>query len=456
MILNIIFKNIYKIINMLDTIAAISSGYVNQAISIIRIVGPDALDIIKKIFTGKIGENKTIQYGFIKDKQGNILDEVLVSFFIGTNNFVGENTIEINAHGGVVITNKILNLILSHGARLANRGEFTRRAFLNGKMSLIKAEAINDLINSKTNQQHKIAINAFNNSNELKIKELISNLEYLIGLCEINIDYPEYDDIPILENKDFEEKLMKLHDEINKIIKVSKANQVFLNPLSIVIVGNPNAGKSSLMNAILNDEKAIVTNIEGTTRDVIEHEVILNNFILKLKDTAGIREGKDEIEKIGIQKSWKEIEQADIVLHVIDATKGLNDYDLKIIEKSKNKKYLQLWNKSDLITNLDSNKIFISSINKDLKNLEEELNKLLTNDANELQEDLIFNKRQISCLEKALLALDDVIKGINDGLTYDTIIIDLHQAWESLKEITGQVDKEELLDSIFKNFCLGK
>lgn len=441
---------------MLDTIAAISTGNINQAISIIRIVGPESLDIIKKIFTGKIGQNKTIQYGFIKDLDGNIIDEVLVSFFIGNDNFVGENTIEINAHGGIIITNKILDLVLSLGAREAGKGEFTRRAFLNGKISLLKAEAINDLINSKTTQQHKIAINAFNNQNEIKIKEFLEKLEYLIGLCEINIDYPEYDDIPILENKDFETKIIEIHQELKQIIANSKANQVYINPLSVVIVGNPNAGKSSLMNAILNDEKAIVTNIEGTTRDVIEQEIVFNNFILKLKDTAGIRDGKDEIEKIGIKKSWKEIEQADIVLHIIDATKGLNNFDLEIIEKTKDKKYLQLWNKSDLIENLESNhKIYISSINKDLKNLETELvNLLIHND--DLSSNFVFNKRQIVCLEKALNALNDVIEGINQGLTYDTIMIDLHLAWESLKEIIGNVDKEELLDSIFKNFCLGK
>lgn len=441
---------------MLDTIAAISTGNINQAISIIRIVGPESLDIIKKIFTGKIGQNKTIQYGFIKDLDGNIIDEVLVSFFIGNDNFVGENTIEINAHGGIIITNKILDLVLSLGAREAGKGEFTRRAFLNGKISLLKAEAINDLINSKTTQQHKIAINAFNNQNEIKIKEFLEKLEYLIGLCEINIDYPEYDDIPILENKDFEIKIIEIHQELKQIITNSKANQVYINPLSVVIVGNPNAGKSSLMNAILNDEKAIVTNIEGTTRDVIEQEIVFNNFILKLKDTAGIRDGKDEIEKIGIKKSWKEIEQADIVLHIIDATKGLNNFDLEIIEKTKDKKYLQLWNKSDLIENLENNhKIYISSINKDLKNLETELVNLLVHN-DDSNSNFVFNKRQIACLEKALNALNDVIEGINQGLTYDTIMIDLHLAWESLKEIIGNVDKEELLDSIFKNFCLGK
>ncbi|MBD5423369.1 MAG: tRNA uridine-5-carboxymethylaminomethyl(34) synthesis GTPase MnmE [Mycoplasma sp.] len=443
---------------MFDTIAAISSGHINQAISIIRIVGPDALDIIKKIFTGKIGPNKTIQYGFIKDENNKVVDEVLVSFFIGSDNFVGENTIEINAHGGIVISQKILEIVLSHGARLANKGEFTRRAYLNGKISLIKAEAINDLINSKTNKQQEIAINSFNVEKENKIKQYISELEYLIGLCEVNIDYPEYDDIPVLENENFNTKLSGLITQLEDIVKTSQANQVFIRPIEVAIVGNPNVGKSSLLNAILNNEKSIVTNIAGTTRDVIEQEIIFNNFILKLKDTAGIREAKDEIEKIGIEKSWNEIEKSDILIHVIDSTKGINSFDEEIIKKieDKNKNnYIQLWNKSDLLEKKDDDKIYVSSINKDLDNLNNALMNIFFN--NEIESsNMTFNQRQTSCLKKALNSLYVAKDAIISGHTYDVIVIDLHNAWESLKEIIGDVDKEELLDSIFKNFCLGK
>lgn len=440
---------------MHDTIAAISSGHINQAISIIRIVGPDALDIIKKIFTGKIGENKTIQYGFIKDLQGKTIDEVLVSFFIGTDNFVGENTIEINAHGGIVITQKILDLILSQGARLATPGEFTRRAFLNGKISLIKAEAINEMINAKTSKQHEIAINSFNNEKDKQVKKFLDQLEYLIGLCEVNIDYPEYDDIPILENEDFYNKLDDLLKEIKKIVELSEANQVFINHISIAIVGNPNVGKSSLLNAILNEDKSIVTNIAGTTRDVVEQEIVFNNFILKFKDTAGIREASDEIEKIGIEKSFNEINKSDLIIHVIDATKGLNNFDHEIIEKTKDKKYLQIWNKSDLIQTKEPNKIYISSIKKELSSLEKELNNLLVDSEIE-NSNLVFNARQTACLKKCFASLRDAKESAKQKLTYDVIIHDLHQAWLALKEMTNSLDKEELLDSIFKNFCLGK
>lgn len=441
---------------MNDTICAISSGYVNQAISIIRIVGPEATKIIKKIFTGKIGKNKTIEYGFIIDENKNKIDEVLVNFFIGNDNFVGEDTIEINAHGGIIVTKKILELIIMNGARLANPGEFTRRAYLNKKISLIKAEAINDLINSKTSQQHKIAINSFDKQKELLINKLINSLEYLIGLCEINIDYPEYDDIPILENNEFIEKIYRLNNEIEKIIKISEAGTIYSNSLSVVIVGNPNAGKSALLNALLNEEKSIVTNIPGTTRDVVESEIVFNNLIFRFKDTAGIRKSNNQIEKLGIKKSWNEIEKADIVLHVIDITKGINEIDEQIKKSITNQRYLQIWNKIDQVTkeDLDKNKIYISATEKKLDNLIEALNKIFS--LNEFNSELAFNIRQITCLKKAKSALNDIIKGIQNKQTFDVLIIDLHLAWESLKELTGNVDKEELLDSIFKNFCLGK
>lgn len=440
---------------MYDTIAAISSGHVNQAISIIRIVGPESLNIIEKIFTGKIGKNKTIEYGYIKDLEGKIIDEVLVSFFIGTNNFVGENTIEINAHGGIVISQKILDLILAQGARLATPGEFTRRAYLNGKISLMKAEAINEMIHAKTSKQHEIAIHSFNNEKEKKITQFIKQLEFLIGLCEVNIDYPEYDDIPILENDEFNLKLNELLEQIKEIVQSSEANQVFINHITIAIVGNPNAGKSSLLNAILNEEKSIVTNIEGTTRDVVEQEVIFNNFILKFKDTAGIRNATNEIEKIGIEKSFNEIIKSDLIIHVIDATKGLNDFDHLILEKVQHQKYLQIWNKSDLIQTKEEGKIYISSLNKDLLALENELQKLLV-DQSIKPTDLVYNSRQTACLKRCLNHLLDAQNAAKAQQTYDVIIHDLHQGWSALKEISGYADQEDLLDSIFKNFCLGK
>ena len=439
---------------MFDTICAISSGNINQAISIIRIVGPEAISIIKKIFSGKIGKNKTIEYGFIIDQNKIKIDEVLVNFFIGADNFVGEDTIEINAHGGIVVTNRILELIIAHGARLAQPGEFSRRAYLNGKMSLIKAEAINDLIHSKTIKQQDLAINAFGNEKEQLINQFLKQLEYLIGLCEINIDYPEYDDIPILDNQEFNDQINDLKLKLSKIIQTSEANQVYIRPLKIAIVGKPNAGKSALLNAIINEDKSIVTNIAGTTRDIVESEITFNNMILKFQDTAGIHQSDNEIEQIGITKSWKALNEADVVLHVIDSTIGLNEIDQQIAMQIDQHHYLQLWNKADQINQFDPAKIYISAINKDLKQLQQALDHLFK--VEDLDQKMIFNTRQLSCLKKAYSALINAAEAINNQLTYDVIILDLHQCWEALKEITGQIDKEDLLDSIFKNFCLGK
>ena len=439
---------------MFDTICAISSGNINQAISIIRIVGPEAISIIKKIFSGKIGKNKTIEYGFIVDQNKTKIDEVLVNFFIGADNFVGEDTIEINAHGGIVVTNRILELIIAHGARLAQPGEFSRRAYLNGKMSLIKAEAINDLIHSKTIKQQDLAINAFGNEKEQLINQFLKQLEYLVGLCEINIDYPEYDDIPILDNQEFNDQINDLKLKLSKIIQTSEANQVYIRPLKIAIVGKPNAGKSALLNAIINEDKSIVTNIAGTTRDIVESEITFNNMILKFQDTAGIHQSDNEIEQIGITKSWKALNEADVVLHVIDSTIGLNEIDQQIAMQIDQHHYLQLWNKADQLDRFDPAKIYISAINKDLKQLQQALDHLFK--VEDLDQKMIFNTRQLSCLKKAYSALINASEAINNQLTYDVIILDLHQCWEALKEITGQIDKEDLLDSIFKNFCLGK
>ena len=439
---------------MFDTICAIASGNINQAISIIRLVGPDALAIIKKIFQGKIGTNKTIEYGFIVDQNRQKIDEVLVSFFLGQDNFVGEPTIEINAHGGIVVTNRILDLIIANGARLAQPGEFTRRAYLNGKISLIKAEAINELIHARTIKQQDLAINAFSGKKAELVEQFLQKLEYLIGLCEINIDYPEYDDIPVLENKTFNQEIASLKAKLTEIVKISEANLVYLKPLNIAIVGRPNAGKSALLNAIVNEDKSIVTSIAGTTRDVIESEITFNNFLLKFKDTAGIHQSDNEIEQIGIAKSWQVIAQADVVLHVIDSTLGWLPIDEQIAKEAAKKHYLQLWNKADQLKTFVANRLYISALNKDLKALETALETLFQ--IHSVDANWIFNQRQTACLKKALNALIDAEQAINQAHTYDVVILDLQQCWQALKEINGAVDQEELLDSIFKNFCLGK
>ncbi|MDK2819700.1 MAG: tRNA uridine-5-carboxymethylaminomethyl(34) synthesis GTPase MnmE [Mycoplasmataceae bacterium] len=443
---------------MFDTIVAIASGNINQAISIIRISGPEALKIISRIFTGKIGENKTISFGYIVDENNDKIDEVLVSIFRGKNNFVGEDTIEINAHGGIIITNIILQLVVINGARLASPGEFSRRAFLNGKIDLIKAEAINDLIHSKTKIQTQIAIQKFNNKSSELISDLIKIIEKIIGICEVNIDYPEYDDIEQMDQLKIIKIIKEIKNKIESIIKISEENQIFMEPQSVVIVGQPNVGKSELMNLILNEEKSIVTDIAGTTRDVVEGEIIFNNIILKFKDTAGIRNTNDVIEKIGIEKSFQQIENSSIILHVMDVNKTIDEIDMQIEEKSKGKLYFKIYNKSDLLPKNKlknwEKKIIISAKNKDITKLEQEFNKHFNNIL--LDHSFSFNSRQIILLKKGQKLLSEALKAIDDGMGFDVVIVDIVETWENIKSIVGDINKEDLLDSIFSNFCLGK
>lgn len=442
---------------MFDTIAAIASGNINQAISIIRMSGPDAFKIIAKIFSGKIKNDKQISYGYIFDENKNCVDEVLVCFFKGENNFVGEDTIEINCHGGILVTNRVLELLLVNGARMAERGEFSRRSFLNGKMDLIKAEAINDLIHAKTIMQTKIAIQKFNNNSSNLINKLIDEVEYLIGICEVNIDYPEYDDIEKMDSKKLYQKTENLIAKISEIINISENNQIYSNPVRVVIVGKPNSGKSALLNVILNEDKSIVTEIQGTTRDVVEGEIVFNGILLKFSDTAGIRNSKDKIEKIGIEKSFQEIKKAALVIHLLDIRSDFSEMDLKIKDKAKDKIYLQVYNKKDLITNLSQyrNKILISAKNKDIVALEHKLKQIFEKNINQ-DIDLFFNQREIVLLKNANLCFKNVLSSIKEGFGYEVTILDIHEGWTSLKSIIGDANKEELLDSIFKNFCLGK
>ncbi|MGL6125094.1 MAG: tRNA uridine-5-carboxymethylaminomethyl(34) synthesis GTPase MnmE [Metamycoplasmataceae bacterium] len=442
---------------MFDTIVAIASGNINQAISIIRISGPDAFSIISKIFKGKIGEDKTISFGHIIDENENYVDEVLVNFFKGKNNFIGEDTVEINAHGGIVVTNLILELIVSCGARYAMPGEFSRRAFLNGKLDLIKAEGINDLIHAKTITQAKIAVQKFNNKSSKLILELIDKIEKIIGICEVNIDYPEYDDVEKMDATKLTVLSKELISEINEIVRISKENQIFTTPQSVVIVGLPNVGKSSLMNAILNQEKSIVTNIEGTTRDIVEGEILFNNIILKFKDTAGIRNSLDLIENIGIQKAYKEIEDSSIIIHVLDASKTESDIDKKIELMAENKFYFKVFNKMDLMNDnviKDKNRILISAKNKDISQLEKAFNDIVKNI--NIESSFFFNIRQTALLEKAKKSLIEALDSMEDGMGFDVVIVDFISAWENIKSIVGEINKEDLLDSIFLNFCLGK
>ncbi|MEA4206436.1 tRNA uridine-5-carboxymethylaminomethyl(34) synthesis GTPase MnmE [Mycoplasma sp. 1199] len=452
-----------------DTIAAISSGsHINQPISIVRVCGPDAVNVVSKVFKGKIGADHTISYGFIHDN-GQLIDEILVMSFVGKkdangndvfNNYVGEPLIEINCHGGIVVTNKVLSLLLENGARLAERGEFTRRAFLNGKMDLIKAEAIHDLIMAQTSSQALASVNKFKGKTSGLIDEFLNKIAVLIGLAEVNIDYPEYDDVERLDSINMSEKISVLISELEKIVKISEDSRYIFEGVKVAFLGKPNVGKSSILNALLSEDKAIVTDIAGTTRDLVEATYKINDMLFKLVDTAGLRNTQEIIEKIGIQKSLDQIEKSDLVVHVVSANESEDDFDELIEQKSKElgKFYLKVMNKKDLLKSdksLDDNVIYISALNNDIEALEQGLVSNFQN-INILDERIFSNTRQLSLIKQALNSLKDAKNALDNYATFDMIIIDLYAAWDQLQNIKGNVNREDLLDVMFSTFCLGK
>ena len=449
---------------MNETIAAISTAQGIGAISIIRVSGENAFNIVEKIFTNKnfkSAPSHTIHYGYIVDNNKKI-DEVLVTKMKGPKTFTAEDVVEINAHGGIITTNKILELLLTNGCALAEPGEFTKRAFLNGRIDLTEAESIMDLINSKNEQASTIALNGVSGKVSNLIKDLRGDLIEIISNIEVNIDYPEYEDIEIMTVNQIKDKLYTLKNKIKNILNQSKTGEILKSGIKTVIVGRPNVGKSSILNALTGEEKAIVTSIQGTTRDSVEASIKVDNIVLNLIDTAGIRKTKDIVESIGVEKSIKLINEADLVLFVVNNNEHLTKEDKQILEYLKNKNYITIVNKKDLEKNIDDenllNKVYVSALNNE--NIEEigtkikelfNLEKIETKDLTYLT-----GARSKAILNKVLESIKDVENGINNNFPIDMIEIDLKNIWNLLGEITGDTYEEELLDELFSRFCLGK
>ena len=440
---------------MTDTIAAIATGNQESAISIIRVSGEDAILMVNDLLDKDIqnAEGYTMHYGTILDGQEPI-DEVLVSVFRAPKSYTGENMVEINCHGGIFVTRKILSLCLGKGARMARHGEFTERAFLNGKMDLSQAESVNDLIQASDTLNARSAVHSLKGSVKRLIEPLLDDLTQIISQIEVNIDYPEYDDV---EQLTFNEVLPKAHDWLNKIDEIiEKANQATFirSGIDTVIVGKPNVGKSSLLNALLEEDKAIVTDIAGTTRDLVEGSVRIGNVTLNLIDTAGIHAPSDAIEEIGISKSLEALEKAQLVLMVLDSSSGITEEDQKLLDLTEDKDRIILYNKKD--QKELPNTIAISAINKEIEPLVKAIEEKFKEEIQIAKEDTLTNERQIGCAIMARNAMQEAIVELELGGEIDLVTIDLQKAYYALKEILGEVGRDTLLDEIFSRFCLGK
>ena len=433
-----------------DTICAISTSLKEAAISIIRLSGDEAFDIVKRVTDIKEIKPNTIVYSHIYENN-EVLDEILISFFKGPKSYTREDMVEINSHGGVYVTRKILNLLLSSGVRLAEPGEFTKRAYLNGRIDLAKAEAVNDLIKANNEIQSKSAIKGLSGSIERLLTPMMAEIKDVIAMIEVNIDYPEYDDVTVMSNEKVKPYLIKWINESKEMINKAERFRVVKDGLDTVIIGKPNVGKSSLLNALLEQDKAIVTDVAGTTRDLVEGKVNLKNISLNLIDTAGIRESEDKVERIGIEKSKEALMKAELVILVLDAN-NIDEEDEKLIKLTDNMNRVIVYNKADLKTLGD---LKISAKNNDIQELVDYLNNKYDKDAKLVDEDVLNNERQISLMKRALKEFEDMLMSI-DGQELDVIEINLEEAYHDLCEILGKEYKEDLIDHMFRNFCLGK
>ena len=445
-----------------ETIAAISTAFGTAGISVIRISGEKAISEFNKIFKGKNltkVKSHTLHYGHIINDDGSILDEVMVAIMRKPKTFTAEDTVEVSTHGGILITQKVLERILSLDIRLAEPGEFSERAYLNGRIDLVEAESIMDLIHAKSEQALKIAnLGVQKHTSEL-IRKLRSKLLTIIAQIEVNIDYPEYDDAIVMSKEIIGPKTEELITEINHILDESHKNQIIRDGVRTAIIGKPNVGKSSLLNALLNEEKAIVTDIEGTTRDTIEAYINVAGITLKLIDTAGIRETSDVVEKIGVDRSMKALGDAELVLLVLDQSKALSKEDKELLELTKDKKRIILANKSDLPKALSMEEVLpISTLTKSgLKELEKAILKMLElEDIQSRDFNYLSNIRHITKVKEAKNSLENVLRSIDLDMPVDVYAIDLTQAWRSLGEILGENYTDDLLNELFSKFCLGK
>lgn len=458
-----------------DTIAAISTPMGEGAIAIVRLSGDKALSIVDKIYKGpknkKLSEvtSHTIHYGHLYDiRTDKIVEEVMISVMKAPKTFTREDVVEINCHGGLVSVKKVLSLVLANGARLAEPGEFTKRAFLNGRIDLSQAEAVMDLIRAKTDRAMNVAINQMEGRLSKLINKLRQEILETLAHVEVNIDYPEYDDVEELTTRLLLEKANQVQKQIQALLQTAQQGKILREGLSTAIIGRPNVGKSSLLNHLLREEKAIVTDIAGTTRDVIEEYVNVRGVPLKLVDTAGIRETEDIVEKIGVERSRKALSEADLILLVLNQSESLTTEDKQLLDITSGNKRIILLNKTDLPSRINQEDLVpylenepalpISVLTSEgLDQLEQAIADLFFGgNTGDKDASYLSNTRHIALLEKAEHSLAEVIQGIESGMPVDLVQIDMTRCWDYLGEIVGDSVQDELITQLFSQFCLGK
>ena len=451
---------------MTDTICAVATGMSVGAISIIRLSGPDAITVVNDLFKEKDltkVQTHTIHYGHLYDNDV-LLDEVLVMIMLAPRTYTKENIVEINCHGGINTTTKILETLLKKNVRLATPGEFTKRAFLNGRISLLEAESVNDLINATNDASRIMSLNNIGGKLTKQIRDIREKMGKVLANIEVNIDYPEYEDELQVTHDLMHKYLNQFSNDLTLLVDNAKNGKIINNGINIAIIGKPNVGKSSILNFLLDEDKAIVTDIPGTTRDIVEGSITLNGVKINFIDTAGIRETTDTVEQIGVLKSKEKAEKADLVIYVVNNNEELTNEEIKLLHNLKDKEIIILVNKNDLPTKIDIEKIkqydiiYGNTKNFDgLENLKKaiiekfELEKIVSNDMSYLS-----NIRQIDLINKAKDAIDNALKSEKNGMEVDIIEIDLKLAWNLLGELIGDAYTDELVDNIFSNFCLGK
>lgn len=456
-----------------DTIAALVTAVGESSVGIIRISGPEAVNIAGKLYKGKsnlhTAESHTIHYGYVYDEANDKkIDEALFLLMLGPRSFTGEDIVEVQCHGGMVVLKQTLQLILSLGARMAEQGEYSKRAFLNGRLDLAQAESIMDIVQAKTERGVDLALSQLQGTVSGMVKTLRADLLEMIAFIQADIDYPD-DDIERLTAEQFINRASLIRENITSVLQNAQKGKLIRDGLRVVIAGKPNVGKSSLLNALLGQERAIVTDIPGTTRDVIEEYINLNGIPLKIVDTAGIRETDNLVEQIGVDRARQFVQNADLVLYVLDAAQGMTEEDISMLKELDGQTVLYLLNKSDLGIKESLFDTIIKKVGKEsvlqisarertgLEQLERKITDLFFSGTLEISNQImVTNIRHIQVLEESLVHVKHFLDGLRSGFSVDFLVIDLQNAWEKLGKITGETIEDDLLDQIFSKFCLGK